>query len=257
MISPAASQEDETINETPDNSQQDNSHITDNLQININPQGTDLRSQRRDQTFQGNGILPRKKKMTRVLYFIENDDIEKIFNDDSLYYYFLKICVINVITRTKWKENCTTYDYDQFVHPTDEAFALLVIENNSKRYNDMVERPGLNGEEYVSPKFTTITRNKVSDKRSQVRGWSDSGKMRFLEYTKMIRRQRSNKIWVDDTKKMVKRRCKRDYKTRKKRKDMNDDDNDLRSKRMNREDRNEWKTFQTDNLNYDNWNTQI
>ena len=81
--------------------------------------------------------------------------------------------------------------------------------------------------------------------------------MRFLEYTKMIRRQRSNKIWVDDTKKMVKRRCKRDYKTHKKRKDMNDDDNDLRSKRMNREDRNEWKTFQMDNLNYDNWNTQI
>ena len=101
MISPAASQEDETINETPDNSQQDNSHITDNLQININPQGTDLQSQRNDQTFQGNEILPRKKKMTRVLYFIENDDIEKIFNDDSLYYYFLKICVINVITRTK------------------------------------------------------------------------------------------------------------------------------------------------------------
>ena len=81
--------------------------------------------------------------------------------------------------------------------------------------------------------------------------------MRFLEYTKMIRRQRSNKIWVDDTKtKMVKRRCKRDYNTHKKRKDTNDDD-DLRSKRMNREDRNEWKTFQMDNLNYDNWNTQI
>ena len=127
---------------------------------------------------------------------------------NDLYYFFLKKCVINVITRSKWKENCTTYDYDQFIHPTDEAFALLVLENNSKRYNDMVLRPGLKIEDYLSPKFTTITRNKDKEKRLQVRGWSDSGKMRFLEYTMMIRKQRGDKKWIDSKKKTIKKKCK-------------------------------------------------
>ena len=261
MISLTLSQEEERFDVTPNSSQQE-TQISINHEVdeeNTNCQGDELSSKK---TIDGNinddcELIPRKKKMTRLLYLIENKESHKIFTDDSLYYYFLKKCVANVITKSKWKENCVTYDYDQFIHPTDEAFALLVLENNSERYSDMVERPGLSSDEYACPKYTTITRNKDKDSRSQVRGWSDAGKWRLLEFTNIIREMRGDKIWIEGKKKMIKRRCKREYKYHKKRKDTNNDDNETRHKRMNREDRNEWKLFQMNNLKFDNWYTQV
>ena len=93
--------------------------------------------------------------------------IEDLFNDKSLYYYFLKKCVINVITRSKWKENCTNYDFDWNVHPTDESFALLVIDNNLDRYRDMVQRPDVSKHLLIPPKYKTVT--KVGQKNTSQR----------------------------------------------------------------------------------------
>ena len=150
MISLTPSREEERLDRTPNSSQQD-------IQTSVNHEvheddtnfsGDNLNSKTTDgSNNDGCELIPRKKKMTRLLYLIENNESDKIFTDDSLYYFFFKKCIANVITKSKWKENCATYDYDQFIHPTDEAFALLVLENNSERYSDMVDRPGLNSDE--------------------------------------------------------------------------------------------------------------
>lgn len=199
-----------------------------------------------------NQDLLKKKKMTHILNLIENKKINDLFDDESLYYYFLKICVVNVITRSKWKENCTNYDFDRFIHPTDEAFALLVLDNNLERYRDMANRPDVSKHLLIPPKYTTVTK---MGQKTQVRGWSDSGKLQFQQYTQFVRNVRSKNDWMIKTRKSVKRKCKKEFRNRRKRKDRDVIDDDDSIKKMNREEINNWNSFLSETVNNDDWYT--
>ena len=212
----------------------------------------EISSSKQDETNQECQAV-KTNKMTRLLKLVKDEKISDLYDDESLYYYFLKICVVNVITRSKWKENCTNYDFDRFIHPTDEAFALLVLDNNLERYIDMVNRPDVLKQHLVPPKYTTVTKG---GQKTQVRGWSDSGKLQFQRYTMMIKNIRSQNDWIVKVRKIVKKKCKKEFRNRRKRKDrdgINDDDS---VKRMNREEINNWNTFLSETVNNNDWYTQ-
>ena len=68
--------------------------------------------------------------MHEILNIIENGNINVLSENKYLHYFYLKNCVINVISRRKWKDNNTRYLYNSFIHHTDKGFTLVVLEYN-------------------------------------------------------------------------------------------------------------------------------
>ena len=78
--------------------------------------------------------------MHEILKIIESGNITALLENKCLHYFFLKHCVINVISRKKWKENNTRYLFNCYIHASDKGFALIVLENNIIRYREMRDR---------------------------------------------------------------------------------------------------------------------
>ena len=183
--------------------------------------------------------------MHQLLKCIEDNKVEDIFNNRGLYYYFLKTCVREVVGKTKWKENCFVSDYTKIVHPTDESFALLVLDNNVARYKDMISKRCKKSE--VNPRYTMVTKK---GQKIYNRGWSDAGKLKFQEYTKLVMSKRNDMNWLKDKIRYVLKKSKKAYK---KRKMALENDAKVSNRRMNEQERDEWNDFLCDNMNNKEW----
>jgi len=190
---------------------------------------------------------PSKCQMQEILDLVKTSNVHKNYSSKNLFYYFVTTCVVQVIGRTKWKENSMIHSYNKFIHATDESFALLVLENNCMRYEDMVERKSMKGC-VIEPKFTTIN---IKGAKTLKRGWSDVGKIRFQYYTKLVLQYRNNEQWLNDKSKYIMKKCKKKYGKRKR--DSNDDHQTETNKRMNQEEKDEWNNFLCENMNNKDW----
>ena len=200
-----------------------------------------------------------KTPMHDILKHIEENNISKIYDNKNLHYFFLKHCVINVISRKKWKENMSRYDYSRFIHYTDEGFALLVLENNVTRYREMRDRAikstqqTANNEdeedeyEYTQPVYTTVTKK---GKRSSGKGWNDAGKTRFKVLSKIVQTKRQNQLWLTQRKKSIKRRALADSNESNKRQKRTIVDHD---QQMSTSEELEWNQFIADSINDTEW----
>ena len=183
--------------------------------------------------------------MDKILSLIDEGNAQDILKKSDLHYYFLKHCVINVITRHKWKDNCARNDYYKFIHPSDEGFALLVLDNNAERYRDMLNHPNKDKKLYAQPKYTTVTSTKGT--KSFGKGWTDVGKKQFQSYTEMICNKRQDKTWLERRSKSIKKHVYRDRKNSKKR-TFKDVDTSL-DREMNKDEKNRWNEFMMESVN--------
>jgi len=182
----------------------------------------------------------------QLLRSINDDKLNNIYTNKSLYYFFLNTCVKEVVGKMKWKENICTVNYSQFVHPTDESFALLVLDNNLERYFDMIERKDKRTD--ANPKYTTATKK---GKKNFNKGWSDEGKLKFQEYTKFVLEKRNNSTWLKDKTKYVIKRSNKENKNRKRK---HKEDN-RQNKKMNQQQKNNWNDFLSESINDKEWVT--
>jgi len=188
-----------------------------------------------------------QRLMTKVLKLIQENKCDEILKQKTLHLYFLKKCVVIVTGKRRWKENAGNEDYDMFVHPSDESFAMLVLENNILRYKDMVKHKSTNPNFLSTPRYTTVTRK---GQKTMSRGWSDVGKLRYKKLTKMIIEMRSKDEWIKDRRKYIKRKCSKHKNQKRKR----IDDNDYNyQKQMNQEEKNTWDNFIYNSINDLNW----
>ncbi len=199
--------------------------------------------------------------MHDILTIIEENRLPTLYENKNLHYFFLKNCVLNIVSRKKWKENITRYVYSRFVHPSDEGFALVVLENNVTRYREMRDRDNrIDGQDtedrddeqeykYTQPLYTTVTKKGL---KSTGKGWTDKGKLRFQHYTEFVRTKRQNQQWLNDRNNAIKRRALRDSKEWKKRKRSSDSDYG-NEKRMNGSEESAWNKFIVDNVNDTEW----
>lgn len=226
-------------------------------ETNNTPQEPFASPQQRRTTQNGITTTP----MHDILTIIEENRLPTLYENKNLHYFFLKHCVLNVVSRKKWKENITRYVYSRFIHPSDEGFALVVLENNVTRYREMRDRDNrIDGQdaeardgeqeyEYTQPLYTTVTKK---GHKSTGKGWTDKGKLRFQHYTEFVQTKRQNQQWLNDRNNAIKRRALRDSKEWKKRKRSSDNDygND---KRMNSNEESAWNKFIVDNVNDTEW----
>lgn len=81
---------------------------------------------------------------------------------------FIQGVLAHVVTKTKWNVHAHMYDMGTFVNVTDEAFAMVLLENNCDVWMDMVDEPQRNKRDRPRPRYL--------DKRE---GWSREGLLRF------------------------------------------------------------------------------
>ena len=171
VTSPSATSQASTLTSCPAST----SSTQDRHMEVIDTEGRDKEDQQQQETvIRSNNNGSNQKLMSKLLEMIKCDNIEEIFNDKVLHYYLMKMCVVLVIGKRKWKEYCGKKNFDEFIHPSDESFALLVIENNLNRYKDMVKAQNKNEKNISKPKYTMVTRK---GEKTMCKGWSDEGKI--------------------------------------------------------------------------------
>ena len=192
---------------------------------------------------------PRPITMTEILNCIDNGDSSSIFQNKELHYFFLKHCVINVISRKKWNDNCDRNDYYKYITESDEGFALVVLDNNIERYLEMMKNDDPNKKDFAQPKYTSVSKKGMPNHIGK--GWNDRGKMEFQRYTEMIINKRKDIVWLEKRSRGIKRVANRERQRQKKR-SYDDIDND-EFNCMDTEEKNRWNNFMLASVN--NMNT--
>ena len=116
--------------------------------------------------------------MTEIVKRIDDGDAKSILINKDLHYFFLKHCVVNVVTKKKWKDNCARNDYYKSITPSDEGFAFVVIDNNIERYRAMQQNTDPDYKDFTQPRYTTVTTTKGAA-NNVGKGWNDRGEMEF------------------------------------------------------------------------------
>ena len=113
-----------------------------------------------------------------------DDIVKQLYESNERFYQFVMLVCKHVITKTKWKNSKMGSYYFEFISESDEAFALLMMDNNADRLIDMVE---LGKERYVDWRRTKYT---PTGKGCVGRGWSLVGKKKFYSLESAITRWR-------------------------------------------------------------------
>ena len=190
---------------------------------------------------------PRPITMTELLNCINNGDSSSIFQSKELHYFFLKHCVVNVISRKKWNDNCDRNDYYKFITASDEGFALVVLDNNIERYMEMTKNEDPNIKDFGQPRYTSVTKKGMMTNHIG-KGWNDRGKMEFQRYTEMIIDKRNDLQWLERRSRGIKRVANRERQKRNKR-SYDDIDNDEYPNSMDSEEKTRWNNFMLTSVN--------
>lgn len=189
---------------------------------------------------------PRPITMTEILNCIDNGDSSSIFQSKELHYLFLKHCVVNVISKKKWNDNCDRDDYYKFITASDEGFALVVLDNNIERYMEMMKNEDPNIKDFGQPKYTSVTQKGMTHHHIG-KGWNDRGKMEFQRYTEMIIEKRKDLVWLEKRSRGIKRVSNRERQRRKKR--SYDDIDNQQYNCMDNEEQTKWNNFMLSSVN--------
>ena len=184
--------------------------------------------------------------MTEVLKRIDDGDAISILANKDLHYFFLKHCVVNVITRKKWKENSARNNFYNFITPSDEGFAFVVLDNNMKRYRAMQENTDPDYKDCTQPRYTNVTNKGAANNVGK--GWNDRGKMEFQRYTEMVMEKRRQKTWLEKRARIIKKMVNRDRNTNKKRSYDTFESNNSEDC-MDKEALNRWNEFMMNSIN--------
>jgi hypothetical protein len=125
-------------------------------------------------------------KVTEMVNRVRGQRIDMIYKEPDLFVLFMNLVVKHVVFKRIWNVNSMTKKYYRFVTVSDEAFAFLVLENNAARYLDMADER-VEKIDYACPKYTDAvlkgeTRRTSSRSNTNIpsRGWTDEGKLRFM-----------------------------------------------------------------------------
>ena len=92
---------------------------------------------------------------------VENDDLR------SMYYMFVDTCVSNMMPKKYWKENHMTKKLSEFLTISNEAFAMLILENIAPV---LVSHCRLRNGEIIKTGTTRYTK-KDKDESGKMKGW--------------------------------------------------------------------------------------
>lgn len=132
-----------------------------------------------------------KKHLRSIIEIARSRNIQDIYKDTELFFWFHSICVTNVIFRTKARKGRCVDPYYVYTDESDEAFAFLVLLNNANRIEDMAD-PDKDKDEWRQPLFTEATNSKTykegrtGEKLIQGKGWTKKAILQFADFQTTI-----------------------------------------------------------------------
>ena len=111
--------------------------------------------------------------------------IDTIYETDNmeLIYYWVTRCLSNSTGKRKWNKFICERRIKDVITFSDEAFAMIVLENNAKKWRDTVEYPSLKKKDLPKALYT---------EGEEGNGWSEAGLISFIELLKSQVKRRKN-----------------------------------------------------------------
>lgn len=157
------------------------------------------------------------QQIDKLMDLVQDDkiDIKKLYDDIDLYFLFHRVCVMSVFSKEKWKKNRCSSHFTTYTDASDEAIALLILDNNSRRWKD-IHQTQSEGNNDISdcsmPKYTEANKGKHNDvsddnngcSRFKGKGWSLEGRNKYFETLEAIEDYREkNEGRVNDMEKQI------------------------------------------------------
>jgi hypothetical protein len=128
------------------------------------------------------------------------EDFLKLRRDCGTMSYFCRVFVSHVVGKVLWRRDSPTLPMSKIATVSDEAFALLAMENvwdvarEKSRPSCVVDHDGV-----MNPKKTMIGRYTNSSTAGKYGGWSDDGLRRFEYFMALVREDRAERgAWFDE-----------------------------------------------------------
>ena len=124
-------------------------------------------------------------------------EMQQLRENQSLHILVCERFLKTVTGEEKWNCNHLIRPLQEFVTPSDEAFLMLVLENNEDRWTDEWEK-GITKDSDVPAKWTNSGRSKGDGKTRKFCGWAKEGIERFNELMIIVKKDRKMNKHVDD-----------------------------------------------------------
>lgn len=142
-----------------------------------------------------------KGPMHELLFITKEGKLIELYFEygETLVYHFVSKILCNVIGKRKWNNMSCKKLMNIFITNSDEAFAMLVMENNCLKWEDEYENPGMDRGMKIRTKWT--------ETEDGSRNWSVDGMRRYMElYKGLESRKQENKVRYYDIMNGMKRK---------------------------------------------------
>jgi hypothetical protein len=92
--------------------------------------------------------------LSRVLSFIEEDDVKGLFLDEATFASFVYNCLSTTIKKGTWRLGRNKKLVSELFTPCDEALALLILENNANGIRDLIANGRPDNKKKIKTKYT-------------------------------------------------------------------------------------------------------
>jgi hypothetical protein len=118
--------------------------------------------------------------------------------DSEAFKFFCNHLLQNVIGKVEWRTNKAASKIIHMATPSDEAFALLLLENSEERWRDMYVKRNMKSSEVLA-KYTNAGDKSKKRHSCKFQGWSNDGLKRFNQLLDIVIANRiSNMLWEDE-----------------------------------------------------------
>lgn len=113
-----------------------------------------------------------------LLEICKNDMIHEVYKcmNDDVIFSFVECAIGSVIGRRLWKKRSDLMKLRNYVTPSDEAFAMLVLENNAEKWMDEFENPGTGRKDRCKARYTEGNQDAASPNT-----WGVDGIDRYMD----------------------------------------------------------------------------
>ena len=113
------------------------------------------------------------------------EKMRKCVEHKEVFLTFVNICLVHFCSSMKWRYHAYNSVISDIFTESDEAFAMLLLENNAKDYKQMVVLKRKLTRKEAMPKYT-----KDLNMNEKFKGWSTSGIKRYNNLVKIVKRNR-------------------------------------------------------------------
>jgi hypothetical protein len=92
--------------------------------------------------------------LSRVLSFIEEEDVKGLFLDEPAFASFVYNCLSTTIKKGTWRLGRNKKLVSELFTPCDEALALLILENNANGIRDLIANGRPDNKKKIKTKYT-------------------------------------------------------------------------------------------------------